>query len=426
MVFTRTLVSDLVQTQATKDAELRLVDVDAERLQLAGGMARRILEEAGSKGTVTVSPDRREVLRGADYVVTTIQVGGDNAIRSDFAIPTKYGIKQTVGDTLGIGGISRAMRTIPVILGIVRDIEDLAPDALYLNYSNPMSMIVMGIAETSGVRHLGLCHSIPITAAQVAMYLQLSPTEISWRAGGINHMAWLLTLEKDGQDLYPRLLDASKNPDIYAADAVRFELLRYFGYFVTESSKHNAEYTSYFITHPEEVTRLQIPVDEHIHRFDRRVDRYTELQRGVAEGANLMRAKSNEFAPGIIAALESGDDYSFYANVRNGDLISNLPAEAAVEVPCFIHGSQLYKASVGALPEGPAALNRQAISVQRLAVEGILRNDRDLICQAAMVDPQVASQLTLSQTVQMVDELIAAHADLVPSMPSQRLRVKVA
>lgn len=422
LVFTRTVVSDLVQSEATRDAELRLVDIAADPLRGAVDMVRRIQEEAGGRGRVVGSLDRREVLRGADYVITTIQVGGDEAIRTDFEIPAGYGIKQTVGDTLGIGGISRALRTIPVELDIVRDIEELAPDALYLNYSNPMSMIVMAIGRSSGLRHLGLCHSIPHTVAQIAMYLGLSPVDISWRAAGINHMAWILTLEdRHGEDLYPRLVERSRDPEIFVHDGVRFELLRHFGYFVTESSKHNAEYTSYFITHPDEVSRLRIEVDERIERMARRAARRAEES---SPGQRLMRPKSSEYAPAIIAALESGSDLSFYANVQNGGLISNLPAGAAVEVPCFVQGGQLYKATVGPLPEGPAALNRQAATVQDLTVEGVLRNDRDLIYQAAMVEPQVSAVLTLPRVVSLVDDLIRAHAALVPALPSRRLFAK--
>jgi alpha-galactosidase len=422
MVFTQTVVSDLVQSEATRDAELRLVDIAEDALGHAMDVVRRIQEEAGGRGRVVGSADRREVLRGADYVITTIQVGGDDAIRADFEIPARYGIKQTVGDTLGIGGISRALRTIPVELDIVHDVEELAPDALYLNYSNPMSMIVMAIARSSGLRHLGLCHSIPHTVAQIAMYLGLSPVDISWRAAGINHMAWILTLEDDGDDLYPRLVERSLDPEIFVHDGVRFELLRHFGYFVTESSKHNAEYTSYFITHSEEVSRLQIEVNERVERMAKRAARRAQES---SPRRNSMRPKSSEYAPAIIAALESGADFSFYANVQNDGLISNLPAGAAVEVPCFVQGGQLYKATVGALPEGPAALNRQAVSVQDLAVEGVLRNDRDLIYQAAMMDPQVSAVLTLPRVVNLVDDLVRAHEGRVPALPSRRLFVKV-
>lgn len=423
LVFTRTVVSDLVQSDVTRDSELRLVDIAEDQLRGAVEMVRRIQEEAGARGGVVGSVDRREVLRGADYVITTIQVGGDEAIRADFEIPSRYGIRQTVGDTLGIGGISRALRTIPVELDIVRDVEELAPDALYLNYTNPMSMIVMAIARSSNLRHLGLCHSIPHTVAQIAMYLGLSPVDISWRAAGINHMAWILTLEDgDGDDLYPHLVERSRNPEIFVHDGVRFELLRHFGYFVTESSKHNAEYTSYFITHSEEVSRLRIEVDERVERMAKRAARRAQES---SPGQRLLRPKSTEYAPAIIVALESGADLSFYANVQNDGLISNLPDGAAVEVPCFVQGGQLYKAAVGALPEGPAALNRQAVSVQDLTVEGVLRDDRDLIYQAAMLDPQVSAVLTLPRAVSLVDDLIRAHGDLVPRLPSRRLFAKV-
>jgi alpha-galactosidase len=229
MVFTRSLVSDLMHDEATRDSELRLVDIDPARLGTAAAMVRRIQAEAASHGRVTATVDRRQALPGAGYVVTTVQVGGRAAIDLDFDIPARFGIRQTVADTLGIGGISRALRTIPVVLDIVRDIEELAPDALHLNYSNPMAMIVMAATARSSIRHLGLCHSIPNTAAAVALYLEVLPPELRWEAAGINHMAWMLRLEKDGEDLYPRLLERADDPGLFPYDAVRFELLRHVG-----------------------------------------------------------------------------------------------------------------------------------------------------------------------------------------------------
>jgi alpha-galactosidase len=420
MVFTRSLVSDLMRDEATRNLDLRLVDIDVERLRTSREMAARIVAEAGGRGAVSAHPDRRTAIAGASFVINTIQVGGLRATEIDFDIPERHGIRQTIADTLGIGGISRALRTIPPLLEIVRDIEELAPDAVLLNYSNPMSMLMMAVAARSEITAYGLCHSIPNTARLLSRYLGLEESEIAWDAAGINHMAWFTRLQRsDGTDLYPLLFERSEEPEVFDQDPVRFELMRHFGCFMTESSEHDAEYVSYFLHHPEEVERLRIPIREYLRRMHVHEDDYVRLHQALEGGEPLTSPPSNEFAPPLIASLIAGRDWTFHGNVMNEGLIDNLPPEACVEVPCLVRAHRVHPARVGELPPGPAALDRQCVSVQQLAVEGALRGDRELVYQAAMLDPQASSLLTLRQITSLVDELIAAHQEWLPPLATR-------
>jgi len=426
-VFTRTLVSDLMQDPATRDAELRLVDTDPARLTLAASLCRQLVAESGGAAPVTAHVDRRDALPGATYVINTILVGGRPGIEADLLIPARYGIDQTVGDTLGIGGISRGLRTVPEILRIAYDIEKLAPGALLLNYTNPMSMVVMALRAGSGVRHFGLCHSIHNTATELADYLDVPFGELTWEAAGINHMAWFTRLEHRGQDLYPSLFQLpAADPGRVAADGVRFELMRHFGYFCSESSKHTAEYFSYFLPHDGERERLRIPVGrQRLEALDQQQADHDALADRLGGTRTLMTEPSDEYAPALIAALESGRPYTFHPNVANnsagGALIGNLPAEAAVEVACVVRDGAVSVDRVPDLPPGPAALNRQAVAVQQLTVQAVLEHDLDLVYQAALVDPQVSAILTPDRAVALVDELMAAHGPALPDLRRRRL-----
>lgn len=425
-VFTRTLVSDLMHDAATRDIEVRLVDTDPARLTLAAAVCRQLVTESGARAHIVAHTERRQALPGATYVINTILVGGRPGIEADLLIPARRGINQTVGDTLGIGGISRGLRTIPEIVRIARDIEELAPSALLLNYTNPMSMVVMALAAATSVRHFGLCHSVPNTASELADYLNVPAAELMWEAAGINHMAWFTRLEHQGHDLYPRLFALpTSDPELLASDGVRFELMRYFGYFCSESSKHTAEYFSFFLPHDGEIERLRIPVGR------QRLEALAQLQAdhdalaGRLGGARpLLTEPSNEYAPALIAALESGRTYTFHPNVTNrvagGALIGNLPAEAAVEVACTASNGAAAVNRVPDLPPGPAALNRQAIAVQQLTVQAVLQRDLDLAYQAALLDPQISAILKPDQAVALVDELLAAQGPSVPDLRSRR------
>lgn len=422
MEFTRQVVSDLLQNVDTQDATFRLIDIDAERLTTSVQMVARMQTEVNSRGRVYPYQDRREGLREVDYCINTIQVGGFSATETDFKVPAAYGIRQTIADTLGIGGISRGLRTIPQVLGIARDLAQLSPEAILLNYTNPMSMIILAIERVlPGLPVYGLCHSVPHTAEALARYLGVPFGELEWTSAGINHMAWMLSLRHQGKDLYPQLAEAARNPEIWRQDAVRFELLRHLGYFVTESSEHNAEYSAFFLSHNEEILRLEIPVGEYLRRSQENLDEYGEVRRLLKHpDAKFLLEASSEYAPNFIHARESGTNWWFQGNVMNRHLIDNLPSDVAVEVPVFVNRHGVFPAPIGPLPLPLAAMNRPAISVQQLTVEAVIQNNRDLVYQAAMMDPLLAAHLTLDQITQLVDDLLSAHGNLVPELPVSR------
>lgn len=415
LVFTRTLVSDLVQQEPTADAEVHLIDIDGQRLADATKAVEAIGAAAGRPIRVVASTECSEGVRGCDYVVNTIQVGGKEATRIDFDLPEKYGVRQTIADTHGIGAISRALRTIPPVIEIARAVAEQAPDAYLLNYTNPMAMVVMALTRSGVPRHVGLCHGTGNTAAEIASYLGLSdPSELRWRAAGINHMTWFLELSVGGKDIYPQLRELARSIDPSThEDGIRFELLRRFGYFVSESSVHNAEYYPWFLRKGAESEDHGVRVREYLFRLD-------DLEREFANERALLtstapaplKAQSVEYAPRLIAALESGTDYSFMGNVVNAGLpIANLPVEACVEVPCFVDGQAVAPGCVGRLPEQCAALNRVQVNVQILVTNGIIEGSREAIYHAAFLDPLLSSQLTLDQITSLVDELITAHGN---------------
>lgn len=416
VTFAQQILSDLLSHPATREAEIRLMDIDRGRLQTAGAMLRRMIEEAGTQTEWKVFDSLPEALRGADYVISSLLVGGRPAIETDFAITAKYGIQHTVGDTLGVSGIMRAVRTIPALVEIAVAMDSLCPNAVLLNYTNPMSMLMMAVGQVAAVAHYGLCHSSYETAHTVARYLDIPAEELEWKALGINHMAWMITLRHHGRDVYPDLFARLNDPATWRQDAVRFELMKHTGYFVTESSKHNAEYTSYFITHPDEVQRLGIPLHEYLTRPRR--DLSAEVREALAKGdAHFVVPRSGEYAPRFVQAAISGEPWWFQGNVENrGHLIDNLPASAVVEVPCFVNAHGVFPVHAGSLPRHLAALTLPAIMVQELTVDGVLRGDREAIYHAVMVDPQASARLKLDEMRRLVDELLAAHGieDLRP------------
>jgi alpha-galactosidase len=421
LVFTRTVVRDLLLQEPTCDAEVRLVDVDPQRLEDARVAVERIVASGAGKISVLATTDRVAGVRNCDYVINTIQVGGKEATLTDFDVPEKYGVRQTIADTHGIGGISRALRTLPQVLDIARTVSEEAPNAWLLNYTNPMAMVVMALARGSGVRHVGLCHGTEHTVTTVAGYLGIERARLAWQAAGINHMTWLTHLSAEGRDLYPELREYARQADLTAhGDAVRLELLRLFGYFVSESSVHNAEYYPWFLR-PGAPLPNGVRVREYVYRLEALERQFAEEQRGVGHiepnEAELPmtetdEAQSEEYAPRVIAALESNEPYRFMGNVANSrNLVANLPLEACVEVPCFTDGRDLLPGVVGYIPEPCAALNRQAINVQLLTVTGVLEGRRDAVHQAALLDPLLSAQLTTDQIVSLVDELIDAHGN---------------
>ena len=414
LVFTRRLVSDLLQQEATSDAQIHLMDIDPHRLREVGQVVQAMVHSSGSHANVVLTDDIVQAVRGASYVVNTIAVGGKSATQLDFDIPERYGVRQTIADTHGIGGISRASRTIPRVLEIARVVEHEAPDAWFLNESNPMAMVVIALARATGLRYVGLCHDAENTAREIADYLGLADvSDLSWHAAGINHMTWFLSLHSHGKDLYPQLREQAEDPAARDRDPVRFELMSRFGYFVSESSIHNAEYYPWFLSREGVAEAFGIKGREYLGVLDNLATRFADSLASLqtrGDGAAQLATRSVEYAPRIVASLESNVPFSFMGNVANtGNLVSNLPDECCVEVPCTVRGSTIVPGYVGRLPESCAALNRMAINVQLLTVEGILTGNRDLLYQAAYVDPLLSAQLKLDEIRNLVDDVLDAH-----------------
>ncbi len=416
--FTRTLVSDLLQQPATRDCELHLFDINAEALGAARDLVEQMRQEAKSPGVVQAHADLRSSVADADYIICTILVGGRPAAIVDFEVTGRYGLRYTVGDTLGVAGISRALRTVPALVEIARTCADVAPGGLLLNYTNPMGMLVSAVGKAVGYPTVGLCHSADYTVRTLASYLEVPSLSLQWWSAGINHLAWMLSLTYDGQDCYPDLARAAEREEVYVRDRARFELMKRIGYFVTESSKHVSEYLAFFIDKPGEIERLGVPVGEFLTR--RPVPLATQLAQERAGDHSWLKPVSNEYAPALIAARESGSDWSFQANVLNESLIDNLTSGLCVEVPCFVTRGRLAPARVGPLPRGAAGLTQQSLTVQELAVAGIISGDRDAVYQAIMMDPQASATLPLATMAELLDDLLAASGTL-PRFSSRRL-----
>ena len=450
VVFTRKLLGDILSRPELAGCHIALHDIDEHRLRLAEGLARRLAQTVGATPQITASADRRRALAGAHYVINTIQVGGYRpATVTDFEIPKRYGLRQTIGDTLGIGGIMRGLRTLPVMLDMLADMEDVAPGALHLNYVNPMAMITWAMnARACTVRTVGLCHSVQNTAEELAHDLGLPVQEIDYHCAGINHMAFYLRLEHRGQPLAPRLLQLLEEGRVPATNRVRYEMLRRLGYFVTESSEHFSEYVPWFIKPGREdlLARYNIPLDEYPGRcqlFDLAwpyVERELNapgsqdplaLQRDVAAaGIRVMPfmvddapamltglrtvQRSVEYGSAIIHAIETGQPCVVNANVLNDRLIDNLPQGCAVEVPCLVDANGVQPTRVGRLPVQLAALMRTNVNVQELVVEAVLAQNRSHVYHAAMLDPHTAAVLDIEQIHALVDELLAAHHAYLP------------
>ncbi|MGQ9625773.1 MAG: alpha-glucosidase/alpha-galactosidase [Anaerolineae bacterium] len=428
MKFTATLVNDILSTPVLRDSHFALVDINPERLELARKLVQALIDHRGTAAQVETTTDRRTVLAGADYVVITILVGGIEAYKFDIEIPMKYGVGQCVGDTLGPGGIFRGLRTIPVLLDICQDISELCPDALLINYSNPMAILCMAIAKGSKVRHVGLCHSVQGTAEMLAGWLRASYNEVSYWVAGINHQAWFLEFLWNGKDAYPLLRERIQDPEIIGQEPVRTELMKHFGYFVTESSGHASEYLPYFRKNEaqieELVKRFTSPADFWFDwgrtggclRYDQKMlDEFTEKIRTQTNLSELLPTKrSLEYCSYIMEAIETNRPVVINGNVPNQNLITNLPEGCCVEVPCLVDGNGIHPCFVGELPEQLAALNRTNINVQLLAVQGALNGDREAIYHATMMDPLTAAVCTLPQIRAMTDELFEAEASWLP------------
>jgi alpha-galactosidase len=417
-VFARRLLTDILTFPELADSQVALHDIDAERLGTSEVVARRVAEALGAHPTISATPDRRAALDGADYAICMIQVGGYRpATVVDFEVPKRYGLRQTIADTLGIGGIMRGLRTIPVLLEMCRDMEQLCPDVTFLQYVNPMAMNCWAISRATRIKTVGLCHSIPNTAEELARDIGAPIDEISYHVAGINHMAFFLKYEWNGQDAYPlvrRVLEEGRAP---AGNRVRYEMLRRLGYFVTESSEHFSEYVPWFIKRdePDLIERFNIPLDEYPRRCERQIAEWQALRRQLETNSEPIEThRSTEFAAGIIHSLETGLPRVIYGNVANDGLIDNLPTGCCVEVPVLVDRTGLQPTHIGALPPQLAAVMQTNINVQALTVEAVLTGKREHIYHAAMLDPHTAAELDLDHIWNLVDDLIAAHGDWLP------------
>jgi alpha-galactosidase len=413
VIFAKTLVCDLLQFPELKDITISLMDVDSTRLKVAETLMKRVVAKLGVPAKIEATMDRREAIRGAKYVLCTIQVGGykPSSVR-DFEIPKKYGVQQTIGDTLGIGGIFRGLRTIPVMVGIAKDIAEVAhPDCMFLNYTNPMAMNCWAVQEAVGIPHVGLCHSVFGTARMLANHAGLVFDDVSYLVAGVNHMAFFLQFKYRGQDAYPLLFRVLNDPT-REFEKVRYEMMRRTGYFVTESSEHQAEYTPYFIHHgAETIQKFDIPIDEYLRRCEIINASWLDSERSLMgdESGIQVPAQSQEYGSYIIHSMETGKLRTVYGNVPNLGTIENLPAACNVEVPCQVDRSGLRPVRIGKLPPQLAALCQTQINVQDLTVQAALTGKREHIYHAAMLDPHTSAVLPLDKIWELCDELIEAH-----------------
>ena len=411
-VFARTLVGDLLSFPELADGlTIALMDIDPERLRVSEHVTRALDPDV----TVEATLDRRVALDGADYVFTLMQVGGYRpATVTDFELPKRFGLRQTIGDTLGIGGIMRGLRTIPVLLELCREMEELCPDALLLQYVNPMAMLCWAVARGSSIRAVGLCHSVQGTARELAADLGVPADELEYVCAGINHLAFYLELRHRGRDVYPQL---RARPDVPDWNRVRYEVLHHFGFFCTESSEHLAEYVPWFIksSHPELADEFNVPLDEYLHRSEAQIAEWEELRAGLENGSRIALERSDEYGARIVHALETGEPFAFNGNVMNDGLIDNLPC-CSVEVPCLAAADGLTAQAVGALPPQLAGLMQTNVNVQELTVEAALTGKLEHVYQAAMLDPHTAAELSLGEIHDLVDALLEAHGELMPAL----------
>jgi len=411
VVFARRFLQDVVGTPSLADSDIALMDVSEDRLDLIGSYARRLVSDMGTSATVDTTTDRLRALEGADYVITTIRVGDDLAI--DQGIPLEYGLDQSVADTIGPGGVFKALRTVPSLLDICEDMERACPDALLLQYTNPMAMACWAIAEATDIQAVGLCHSVQNTTAQLAGYIGAPRESVSAWVAGINHMAWFLRFERDGEDAYPDLWDALENDQTFALDPVRFEVMRHFGFFVSESTRHMSEYVPYFRTKAERMERFGLnAISTDLSRLETRNDAYFAAMRDEVAGETPLSAEpSDEYASIIMNSIETGEPSVINGNVPNFGLISSLAEGACVEVPCLVDDLGLHPMAVGELPPQLAALCRSNMAVQELAVRAVLDGSRDAARHAVMLDPLTSATLSLDEIDSMFDEMWAAHGD---------------
>jgi alpha-galactosidase len=422
VVFSKNLTGDILSYPEFRDATLTYMDIDSDRLEVGVNLCKKVAATLGASPRIEGTQDRRQAVKDADFVINMVQIGGFDSTLVDFEIPRKYGLRFTIADTTGPGGLFRALRTFPMLTGLCRDMSELCPDALLLNYSNPMSMNMQTISRTSCVRAVGLCHSVQGTFDQLMQYIGEKPGDVAFLCAGINHMAFYLKLEKDGVDLYPRLFEAMNKPETFVHNAVRFELMKRLGYFVTESSEHNAEYNAWFIPRGGEmVNRFHVPLDEYPRRCDAIIDEFERMKTFSKNGEKMEVRRSHEYGSTIIHSVVTGTPSVVYGNMPNNGAISNLADDAIAEVPTLVDRNGPQFTTVGELPPQLIGYVQPHVTQHELFIRAAMEGRRDYVYQAVMFDPLTSAVLSLDQIVEMCDELIAAHGDLLPKFSAKTL-----
>lgn len=419
-VFAYEIMRDVLVTPGLESGTFALVDVDPERLELAHQIAEKLISVTGRNWSIEASVDRTKVLAGSDYVINTIEVAGLANVRHDFDIPMKYGVNQCIGDTIGPGGIFKALRTLPAWVQILRDVEALAPEALVMNYTNPMSLTCLTGVRASHLPIVGLCHSIPHTAEVLARYLGVPVDELKYRAAGINHLAWLVDVTHNGEDMYPRLRELSRDPAIYEKDPVRFEMMLHLGAFVTESSGHTSEYTPYFRKRPDLIEKYTRPgylgeTGYYANNWPQWREKAAEKVRQMVSGeVEIKLERGVEYASQIMQAIESDTPTVIYGNVKNTGLVTNLPNGGVVEVACLVNRDGIQPTYFGALPTQLAALDRAHMAVHDLVATAVLEENREAAFYALMLDPLTAAVCSPAEIRQMFDEMASVEAAYLP------------
>jgi alpha-galactosidase len=414
--FVKNVLGDCMMSSALEGFEFALYDINPQKLEESRRLLNNLKESMNANINIKAYDNRKDAMRGAKYVVNAIYVGAKERIYlQDFEIPSKYGLRQTIGDTVGVGGLFRALRTIPVMMDMAKDMEEVCPDAWLMNYTNPMPQLTGAVGRYSGVKTVGLCHSVQVAAPSLLKRLDMSEytAKAQWKMAGINHMAWLLEISHDGEDLYPEIMRRAREKQRSPHDdSVRFELMLRFGYYVSESTTHHAEYHPYFIKrqYPELIERFGIPLDQHPKNHERRAVRWEQMKAELLNDTAIRHVRSREYASHMIEAMETDIPYRIAGNVVNtGYLIDNLPQTACVEVPCLVDRNGVTPCRIGSLPEQLAGLNRTNINTQLMAIEAAISGRKDAVYQAAFLDPHTSAELSLDDIVSVCDELLEVN-----------------
>ena len=433
-VFAAEIMKDILVTPGLETGTFALVDIDEGRLEVAHQMAEWLVEKSGRDWSIEASTDRTKVLKGTDYLVNSIEVAGLANVRHDYDIPLKYGVDQCIGDTIGPGGLFKALRTLPAWIDILADTERLAPNALVMNYTNPMSLTVLTGVRASSLPIVGLCHSVQHTTHQLAEYLDIPYEDLDWQGAGINHLAWIVKLERNGQNLYPVLRErVEKHPELYERDPVRFEMMKHLGAFVTESSGHTSEYTAYFRKRPDLLEKYMRSGYEgesgyYANNWPHWREEHLQHLRDIMAGKEDYSLKRGpEYASRIVEAVETGKPQVIYGNVLNTGLIDNLPQDGVVEVACLVDGKGVQPTHFGRLPEQLANLDRQHMAFHNLVATAVLDQDREAAVHALMGDPLTAAVCSLAEIRQLFDEMAAVQQADLPAFvnPERSETVKV-